>query len=92
MCTRTKGDALMPLFGKKTTTCPICAAAIEKGGTRNHWNSHVRQIPPGQGDASGQYTWECVCGPAGMKWPTVAGANAGMALHMMQRHGIELYS
>jgi len=85
----------MPLFGKKTTTCPICKASIEMGigYIMSHCEeAHVRQIPPGQGDASGQYTWECVCGPAGMKWPTTAGAAAGLTLHMGQRHGVPIYN
>jgi hypothetical protein len=63
----------MGLFSKKQSaiSCPICQAgmAAEMGSKLEHYTSHVRQIPPGHGDASGQYTWECVCGPAGMKWP-----------------------
>lgn len=82
----------MGWFSKKTTTCPICQAAIEKGGTRGHWQAHVEQIPPGQGDASGQYTWNRRCGPAGLKWPTDGAASSGLTLHMWQRHGIEIGS
>jgi hypothetical protein len=84
----------MGLFGKKKQryTCPICGADLEGGGLDNvpHWKSHVQQIPPGYGDASGQYTWECVCGPAGLKWPREFGAAAGLGEHMEQRHGIPL--
>lgn len=81
----------MGLFGKKFHACPICGSPMESGvgPTMSHCEaSHVRQIPPGHGEASGQYTWECVCGPAGMKWPTTGGAAAGLTLHMQRRHGI----
>ena len=50
----------MGLFSKKKRryTCPICGVEIEGGGMDNvpHWKSHVQQIPPGNGDATGQYT------------------------------------
>jgi hypothetical protein len=78
----------MGLFGRRLITCPICNAGVEAKGIRGHWDSHVQQIPPGHGDASGQYTWECVCGPADMKWPRDMGAKAGLVLHMRQRHNI----
>ncbi len=79
----------MGLFGTRRITCPICRASVDKVKIEDHFGSHVRQIPPGYGDASGQYTWECVCGPAGMKWPKESGAVAGLMLHMMQRHAID---
>lgn len=80
----------MGVFSKKLVTCPICEAGLPKNENKfDHWESHVRQISPGHGDASGQYTWECSCGPSGMKWPKIGGAAAGMALHMLQRHGID---
>jgi hypothetical protein len=78
----------MGLFGKKMIICPICEEGMEKTAVNEHWMTHVRQIPEGQGEASGQYTWECVCGPSGMKWPKDFGAMAGLALHMHERHGI----
>jgi hypothetical protein len=80
----------MGLFGKKQITCPMCHADIAKVDRIDHWISHVRQIPPGQGDASGQYTWECVCGPARLKWPKTLDAAAGLGLHMEERHAIPL--
>ncbi len=80
----------MGLFGKKLITCPICQAGIEKVDRVDHLLLHVRQIPPGQGDASGQYTWECVCGPAGLKWPKADHAAAGLGLHLWERHGFQL--
>jgi hypothetical protein len=79
------------LFSKKATVCPICDSEISKAGNMSHWESHVTQIPEGEGDASGQFTWQCSCGPAGMKWPKTGGAMSGLALHMQQRHGIPLH-
>jgi hypothetical protein len=78
------------LFSRRPTHCPICTAELDKRDHWRHWDTHVQQIPEGEGDASGQYTWRCVCGPAGMKWPKAGGASAGLALHMQQRHSIEL--
>jgi hypothetical protein len=80
----------MGLFSKKQIICPICQQNIVKVDRFEHWLTHVRQIPPGQGDASGQYTWECVCGPAELKWPRASGAAAGLGLHMEERHAIPL--
>lgn len=85
----------MGFFGKRTKmiSCPICRNEFEStstGARLNHWEQHVRPIPEGQGEASGQYTWECACGPSGMKWPRIGDAAAGMALHMNNRHGIEI--
>lgn len=80
----------MGLFSKKAVACPICQAELQTKGNFGHWEVHVTQIPEGEGDASGQYTWQCVCGPADMKWPKPGGASSGLALHMQQRHGIAL--
>lgn len=84
----------MGLFGKKvakTVSCPICEEGLPlRVGHFAHWETHVTVIPEGQGDASGQFTWRCRCGPANMKWPRVEGAAAGLALHMNQRHSIPL--
>ncbi len=81
----------MGLFSKKLITCPICDEGLPKNENKfGHWESHCCEFPPGEGDASGQFTWECNCGPSGMKWPHVGGAAARMALHMQQRHGISL--
>ena len=86
----------MGLFSSKARTrpCPICSAALDdKTSALNlsgHWMAHVEQIPPGQGDASGQYTWRCACGPAGMKWDRDFAAQAALALHMTERHGFRL--
>ncbi|HEY1740957.1 MAG TPA: vWA domain-containing protein [Acidimicrobiia bacterium] len=62
----------MALFSKKPQICPICSAELDGRASalrlESHWETHVVVIQPGQGDASGQYTWYCSCGPAGMKW------------------------
>jgi len=82
----------MGIFSKKpqTTHCPVCSHDFE-GDRQVHWETHLDLIPPGFGEASGQFTWECPkCGPANMKWPTTGGASAGMAVHMSERHGIPL--
>ncbi len=85
----------MPLFGKKRVqTCPICQAELDgKAGAMDltsHWQEHVEVIPPGQGDASGQFTWKCTCGPAGMKWENDFAAAAGLCMHMTERHGFRM--
>lgn len=82
----------MGLFNRKprTLTCPMCSSTVLQDERREHWRSHVEQIGPGQGDATGQYTWRCSCGPAGMKWEKDYAALAAIQLHMMQRHGIAM--
>jgi hypothetical protein len=87
----------MGLFGKKVemVTCPICGQEFngrESGTKSAHWESHVQKIPPGQGEASGQYTWECSCGPCGMKWPKSWSAATALAIHMNRRHDISIDS
>lgn len=82
----------MGLFSKKVRTirCPICSNEVEQsyGSLSDHWESHLIQIPPGQGDASGQYTWVCSCGPAGFKWAVKSNGAAGLAQHLNERHSI----
>lgn len=81
----------MGLFSKKSklVVCPICSAEFDpKDGM--HQMSHVRQIPEGEGDASGQYTFECSCGPAGMKWPNDFSASSALAIHWYRVHDIPL--
>jgi len=82
------------IFSKKPKAarpCPICGDDLNQVDNKySHWHSHVTEIPQGQGDASGQFTFNCSCGPAGMKWPKPGGATAGLAMHMEQRHGIAL--
>ena len=81
---------LMAFFKKSPLPCPICGADLNATNKVEHWETHVRVIPEGQGDASGQFTWVCKCGPAGYKWPKSSGASAGLALHMSERHSISL--
>ena len=69
--------------------CPICSTFFDaENEGRSHCLSHVEQIPPGHGDASGQYTWACVCGPSRMKWPNDLSAASALAIHWYGRHGI----
>jgi hypothetical protein len=73
---------------------PICGEGFDRKetaiGLLSHWESHVQIIGPGQGDATGQFTWRCSCGPANMKWPHTGGAGAGLGLHMSERHGLRM--
>ena len=89
----------MGFFGRDTSRrCPTCDAELPKGTTRDHWLQHIELITPeeahanGQPEAGGQYTWRCACGPANMKWADQFAAVSGLALHMMQRHAIALFS
>jgi hypothetical protein len=84
----------MALFSKKPQICPICSAELDGRASalrlESHWETHVVVIQPGQGDASGQYTWYCSCGPAGMKWEKHFAAATALAVHMSERHGFTL--
>ena len=86
----------MALFGKKaakSVACPLCSDVFDpKNGGTIHWMGHVSQIPSGQGAASGQYTWVCACGPAGMKWPNDFSAAMALEIHMYRRHSIPVGS
>jgi hypothetical protein len=85
----------MSIFKRRTETAPapivcvICSRTLAgPGATQSHWMSHLQQIPPGQGDASGQYTWNCACGSSEMKWPGTAAAALAMDYHMHRAHGV----
>lgn len=80
------------MFGSKpkTTKCPACKSDIPKGTLEDHVADHVHVIAEGQGDATGQFTWNCSCGPAKMKWPKPHHAQAGMMVHMMERHSMRI--
>lgn len=80
----------MGLFKKKPLPCPICSIDLLQVRKMEHWESHVTVIPEGQGEASGQFTWRCWCGPANMKRPKSGNAAAGLALHMNERHYISI--
>ncbi|MDZ7733889.1 MAG: hypothetical protein U5R31_13235 [Acidimicrobiia bacterium] len=74
----------MGLFTKKQKIfdCPICDRQfdpLKDKGT--HRQEHVRQIPEGEGEASGQFTWECACGPSGMKWTNDFSASTALGIH-----------
>jgi hypothetical protein len=83
----------VPIFGKKPPkiiVCPICTARFDAPEESVHWGTHVTQIPDGQGEHAGKFTWTCVCGPTDMIWPNANAAASGLALHMQQRHNIPL--
>lgn len=82
----------MGLFSNKSKmiSCPICNASFDQSLRSSHWEIHITKIPEGQGEASGQYTWECACGPSGMKWERDGAAKSGLMLHMRDRHSIPL--
>ncbi len=84
----------MPLFKRKeqAQTCPICSGVFTASEGPAHWSGHVYEIPEGQGDATGQFTWECACGPSGMKWPNDFSAITAMAIHMYRQHSIAVTS
>lgn len=72
-----------------TVDCPMCQTPmVGDSGRDSHLEQHVSQIPPGQGDASGQYTWDCTCGPAGMKWPGTGAATMALEYHLIRAHGL----
>lgn len=91
-----RGLLIVGLFRSKPrpgATCPLCNEEMVKGSSLAHWEkSHVQEIGPGQGVASGQFTWTCTCGPAGMKWERETAAAAGLAMHMQEKHGIQMLS
>lgn len=84
----------MGFFGSKKppaapVPCPICDQVIYEATDRSfHYESHLSQIPSGQGDASGQYTWTCSCGPSRMKWPGPGAATMAMEYHFARAHGV----
>ena len=80
----------MGLFTKKLATCPICDAGLPANENKmGHWLEHCDEIPQGK-EGAGGYTWNCSCGPAPMYWPKDFAAAAGLSLHMMQRHSIQM--
>lgn len=85
----------MALFNKKPAppaqpvTCPVCGESFAPGSDlAMHWLNHVELIPPGHGEASGQFTWSCSCGPSGMKWPGRGGAAIALQYHVARAHGV----
>ena len=85
----------MSFFKKKVAepagpvTCPICGDVLTgEADHTDHWMGHIKQIPPGNGEASGQFTWTCGCGPSEMKWPGRGGAVMALQYHLGRAHGI----
>ena len=85
----------MPLFRKRPAeplppiVCPLCGTELsERNDKTSHWESHLDQIGPGQGDATGQYTWTCECGHCQMKWPGRGAAVQALQYHLHRAHGL----
>ena len=88
-----QGRTAVPIFGKeplRIIVCPICTTRFDAGHESAHWETHVTEIPDGEGEHGGRFTWTCVCGPTTMTWPSSNAAASGLALHMQQRHNIPL--
>ena len=69
--------------------CPMCQTPmIGASGRSAHLEEHLSVIPEGLGDASGQFTWNCTCGPALMKWPGRSAASDALEYHLIYAHGL----
>jgi hypothetical protein len=91
---------MMGIFGKKkpqTRTCDVCDAPYTLGESPSHVYSHIVKISstepswlPGnlRAVAHGEYTFRCDrCNSfPSIKWPSDAGAYAGMSLHLAAVH------
>lgn len=78
-----------PPAGLRLISCPLCQASLIEGPEeQSHWDNHVHEIPAGEGDASGQYTWNCSCGSPRMKWPGRGAASLCLRYHLQRAHGI----
>ena len=79
----------MGAFEVEVVACPICEAALPITGYRlAHWLGHTVKIAIGRG--AGGYTWTCSCGPSAMYWDHDFQAGAGLAIHMLDLHDIEV--
>ena len=67
--------------------CPIChTTMIGEADRSTHLETHITVIRAGLGAASGQYTWNCACGPSGMKWPGESAAQMALEYHLIRAH------
>lgn len=79
----------MGIFGKRTIPCPVCAAELPKAENKlGHWMEHVNVLSAG--DQAGSYIFICSCGPSEVCWEKDFQAAAGMAVHMMQKHHVNM--
>jgi hypothetical protein len=58
------------------------------GSRLEHWASHTFRIDSGPG--AGCHLWICECGPSAMYWQDGYQASAGLAVHMLDLHGIAI--
>ena len=67
-------------------TCPICGESVPQAlSETNHWNGHLTNT------SSGDFTWACVCGPAGMSWTSRSHAGMALGVHMVDNHGFRMF-
>ena len=78
----------MGLFKRQKSQCPICNQEIASSAldALPHWMEHVALVT--SGEAAGGYSWRCICGPSDMWWQEDYQAASGLAVHMMERHGL----
>jgi len=90
---------MSPLFGKKsprTITCPFCSEQVEDSSDAKmaHWETHLIPVTDNNGQLA--FAFECPrCGPSDLAWGggrpeevARSTAAAGVAVHVMERHGI----
>jgi hypothetical protein len=85
----------MPLFGRKSKirTCFLCSQAVDSD-LEEHYTTHLIPVTDNNGHAA--YTFECPqCGLMDRAWgghssDPKGNARAGLILHLMERHNIEL--
>ena len=77
--------------GEKEAICPICDAGLGDTALLAHLRDRTYQISTGEG-ARG-YTFQCLkCGAqANMYWNHPMKAGAGLGVHVIERHGIQLF-
>ncbi len=88
----------MGWFSKKATEpkmapCPLCGQDVECKGDAlaDHCTDmHVYPIREVNGGTSGQYTWDCLCGPSLMKWPGSGSGSGLFAYHLARVHEFPL--
>jgi len=82
----------MGLFNrtKASFECPICSSQVQRNNPWIHWQEHIIEVPPGNGAASGCFTYECVCGPCPKIWDEDRMLDGALAIHMHEVHSIPL--
>ncbi len=77
-------------LSKELVACPVCDMGLPKDVRKSeHWETHVRTTRPGEGDASGNYIFECKCGPSAFSFSPESEAVLRLERHMRRHHGID---